>query len=281
MKVQPSRTVVNSTPFIESLKKVAIENNHAYFANGTENDMCELLVFIFDILHKLISTKTSWDIKSDINNEELQYIDRIAVLCYSVQKKLYESEYSAILKTFYGMNYSTIRSAKNVMHSIKPEEFFMLDLPIPQERITTTLDHCISQYLENEKMQDENAWFNEITGKKENVIKQMNFWKLPDILIISLKRFDDENRATIIYPLTGFNMFNYVNGYKYADQYIYDLFAVSYHLGSMQNGGHYTCSVMAQNGQWNYFDDDRVIDVEAKDVINENAYCLFYRRRKK
>ena len=59
---------------------------------------------------------------------------------------------------------------------------------------------------------------------------------------------------------------------------IYDLFAVSHHMGSM-GGGHYVA--MAQNwmdGEWLKFDDSWCSHASGSDTVSNSAYVLFYRR---
>lgn len=61
---------------------------------------------------------------------------------------------------------------------------------------------------------------------------------------------------------------------------LYDLFAISNHYGST-GGGHYTAFCKNPiTGEWYDFDDSSVQKVSKKsDIISENAYILFYRRK--
>ena len=60
---------------------------------------------------------------------------------------------------------------------------------------------------------------------------------------------------------------------------IYDLYAVSNHMGGM-GGGHYTAyGLNSRNGKWYEFDDTRTSEVNAQDVVTAKAYVLFYCRR--
>jgi len=65
----------------------------------------------------------------------------------------------------------------------------------------------------------------------------------------------------------------------------YDLYAVCYHQGDTLETGHYTASCKnPYDQQWYKFDDQRVSlisgdDIESK-IINNEAYMLFYQRRK-
>ena len=76
--------------------------------------------------------------------------------------------------------------------------FFIINLPIPQNNKMPTLLDCFDLYVEGEILKDENAWFNEKTSKKENVKKRITFWSFPSILVIDLKRFNNQNVDEII-----------------------------------------------------------------------------------
>uniref|UniRef100_A0A182JW52 Tafazzin n=1 Tax=Anopheles christyi TaxID=43041 RepID=A0A182JW52_9DIPT len=65
----------------------------------------------------------------------------------------------------------------------------------------------------------------------------------------------------------------------------YDLYAVCYHQGDTLETGHYTAACKnPYDGQWYRFDDQRVSHVPNdridEEIINNEAYLLFYQRRK-
>ncbi len=71
----------------------------------------------------------------------------------------------------------------------------------------------------------------------------MEIWKLPEILIIHLKRFSynsyfrDKLSTEVDYPLQGLDLRDFVLSPEDREKYVYDLFAVSNHMG-MMGGGH-------------------------------------------
>ena len=107
------------------------------------------------------------------------------------------------------------------------------------------------------------------------------FWSLPDILVIDIKRFNASNRKNqvlIDFPLENLNLTSYVIGYD-KDSYIYDLYGVCNHNGSVM-GGHYTSFVKNANGKWYHYNDTNVSEVSmAHQIITPKAYCFFYRKR--
>ena len=61
--------------------------------------------------------------------------------------------------------------------------------------------------------------------------------------------------------------------------FVYDLYAISNHYGSM-GGGHYTAYCRNINGNWYDFNDSSVSEVRnPNSVITAAAYVLFYKRR--
>ena len=72
----------------------------------------------------------------------------------------------------------------------------------------------------------------------------------------------------------------FVSGPCEESEAIYDLYAVSNHMGGM-GGGHYTAYALnSHNGKWYEFDDTRTQEVSAQDVVTPKAYVLFYCRRR-
>lgn len=63
------------------------------------------------------------------------------------------------------------------------------------------------------------------------------------------------------------------------EDYLYDLYAVCNHHGTMQ-GGHYTAQCKNSiDGQWYCFDDSDVQPISEDEVCKQTAYILFYQRR--
>ena len=57
----------------------------------------------------------------------------------------------------------------------------------------------------------------------------------------------------------------------------FQLFALTEHVGSSDTSGHYTAHALRE-GKWYKFDDEYFKEVKEKEVLNREAYLLFYRR---
>ena len=82
-------------------------------------------------------------------------------------KNMYKKEYSEFLNIFYGIHVSRISSVKtNKELSFCPEPFFIIDVPIPITNKAPTLFDCFDLHCQNEKLEGDNAWFNEKTKNR-------------------------------------------------------------------------------------------------------------------
>lgn len=125
--------------------------------------------------------------------------------------------------------------------------------------------------------------------------KTLELYRVPKVLIISLKRFKASKSrygfggqkidTHVEFPLEGLDMrpFVLMPEQRNSSNLIYDCFGISNHFGGV-GGGHYTA--YAKNpisGQWHDFDDSSVRQVSQgrgyDNMISSSAYNLFYRLR--
>lgn len=273
--------IISPNKFVYGVHKLATEQNKDIFTGWAQNDMTEFLFFMINCMHNSISRKISMKINGKAKNGT----DKVAIKCYDMLQQIYSNEYSEIMDLFYGIYVTILHTTDNKnMLSIKPEHYFILDIPIfSQERGQfNTLYEGFDYFTEIEPMNGENAWYNEKKDKKEDVNKQIQFWNLPKILVISLKRFSPDGSQKldhlISFPLDGLELSKYVIGYN-KESYVYELFGVCNHIGSVM-GGHYTSFVKNADDIWVNYNDTSVEKIDnIEQIISPMAYCLFYRKK--
>ena len=262
--------------FVQAVKKVAHLKKKELFTGYAQNDLPEFLMFIIDCFHNSLMREVEMTINGKQTNEQ----DKMAFECYKMMKNMYKKEYSEMLNIFYGIHVSNISSVKNgKILAMRPEPFSTISLPIPKKR-ETSIYECMDLYCENERMEGDNAWYNEKTKKKEDIDKGIRFWSLPNILIIDLKRFDMRGRKLrqqVQCPLENIDFSKYVDGYN-SSSYIYDMYAICNHSGGLM-GGHYTAFIKNANSKWYLFNDTSVKEVNKDKLITPNSYCFFFRKR--
>lgn len=272
--------IISPNKFISTIQKVAEIKNIDIFTGYSQNDLPEFLLFLMDCFHNSLSREINMTITGNIENET----DKIACLCFEMVKNMYAKDYSEIWNMFYAIHVSEIISL-NTQKQLKvtPEPYFMIDLPIPADNKTPSLIDCFDLYVKGEILTGENGWFNEEIKMKEDIIKKISFWSLPNILVVDFKRFNSRNQKNqilITFPLENLDLSQYVIGYK-KKSYVYDLYGICNHSGNVL-GGHYTCYVKNANNKWYHFNDtiiNEISDENISSLISPRAYCLFYRKK--
>ena len=272
--------IVTPRKFVHNVQQIAKQKGRELFTGHAQNDMSEFLLFFMDCIH----TSIARNVRMNINGTPKNDLDKMAIKCYQMLSKTYLNDYSEIMDMFYGIYVSEIVSKNNnETQSIKPENFFVLDLQVDNYKENSqTLYECLDSYVKPEIMEGENAWFNEKTGKKEDIKKQIRFWNFPQIVIITLNRFTPDGTSKInknvVFPIDNLDLSKYVCGYK-AATYKYELYGICNHIGNVM-GGHYTAFVKNVDNKWLHYNDRLVEQVDNPDnIISPAAYCLFYRKK--
>lgn len=171
---------------------------------------------------------------------------------------------------------------------------------------TCSLAQCFQLYTKEEQLAPDDAWRCPHCKQLQQGSIKLSLWTLPDILILHLKRFrqDGDRRVKmqnmVKFPLIGMDMAPHMVKRSQSswslpshwspwrrpygmgrdpEDYLYDLYAVCNHHGTMQ-GGHYTAHCKNSiDGQWYCFDDSDVHPISEEDVCKQTAYILFYQRR--
>jgi len=166
-------------------------------------------------------------------------------------------------------------------------------------RSGVTLDQCFQTFTRAERLDENNMWYCNECKKHVRALKTMELWRLPNVLVVHLKRFEfkhalrrDKLDTFVDFPLEALDMAQYCG--KNVDNKnnfvqdntcaMYDLFAVTNHFGRL-GFGHYTAFArswdeygMSKDG-WAIFDDSSVRREAEANIVTPAAYVLFYRRR--
>ena len=159
-----------------------------------------------------------------------------------------------------------------------------------------TLDQCLDTFTRPERLDENNKWYCNKCKEHVRAMKTMELWRLPNILVIHLKRFEfkgslrrDKLDTFVDYPLEGLDMSKHCTKTEPTVDdtvpAVYDLFGVTNHFGRL-GFGHYTafCRRWNEHGlesAWSLFDDSTVRPVGdgTNSVVTPAGYVLFYRRR--
>ncbi|KDR80672.1 hypothetical protein GALMADRAFT_241045 [Galerina marginata CBS 339.88] len=169
-----------------------------------------------------------------------------------------------------------------------------------------SLRDCLDEFTKQEQLGEDDLWYCPQCKKHQQATKKFDLWKVPDILVVHLKRFSnnrtlrDKIDTHIDFPIEGLDLSDMAGERNVAkklvdegvdikelklenldEPLVYDLFGVDEHIGGL-GGGHYRAYASNHlTGKWYHFDDSYVTPARASDSVNANAYLLFYRRRTK
>ena len=136
---------------------------------------------------------------------------------------------------------------------------------------------CLDLFTKKEIIEDV---FCENCKEKQTFTKMLKIERIPEYLVISLKRFKyttmfkSKIKCPIKFPLNGINLKNYLIENSQQNSKVYDLFAVVDHLGNL-SGGHYH-SIIKHNNKWIKYNDSTVSEV-MRTFDTQNAYILVYK----
>ena len=261
--------------FVGAIQKVARIKDRSIFTGFAQNDLTEFLQFIAECFHNSICR----EVEMNIQGSAITQTDKLALSCFTMMKNMYKKEYSEFLNMFFGIHVSQIKSTESDYLNITPEPFFNLSVPMSPEG---TLEKSIELYTATELLEGDNMVLNDKTQKKEKAEKNIQFWSLPEVLVCTLKRFNNNNekdQRLVDFPLEDLDLTEYVVGYDKAS-YKYDLYGICNHIGGSA-GGHYTAFVKNPNNKWYHFNDTNCDEVGLGELKTSKAYCFFYRKQKK
>ncbi len=143
---------------------------------------------------------------------------------------------------------------------------------------------CLEMFLQKENMVGECKWKCPRCKAYREAVKKIDIWKLPQYLIIHLKRFKyqglwrDKISTYVDFPLENLQLDKFTMG-RTSDskKNNYTLIGVTNHIGTL-DGGHYTayCRHLV-NDRWFKYDDMEVKEVQDQSTIkSSSSYILFY-----
>eukprot|EP01038_Epipyxis_sp_PR26KG_P007584 gene7584-10333_t len=185
-----------------------------------------------------------------------------------------------------------------------------------------TLDQCLREHTKSELLDAGNEWYCSNCKEHKAAKKIVKFWRpnLPEILILSLKRFEFRDLSSVLggmkgvashrekidtyvdFPVNGLDLGPYCaqmnNNNDNNESVLYDLFAVCNHYGRM-GFGHYTASARTYDnnnnnnnndenngdvnngfGQWRCFDDKDVNDYTKEEDVKSSSAYILFYRKR-
>jgi ubiquitin C-terminal hydrolase len=264
----------NRGKIIKPLKflKEFFEESGDRFIQGRQHDITELWTFIIDKMHdELISdSKLITHFQDDIHKNAYDYLNTF-----------YKNKTSYIRDKFTGSYITVVKCLECDYKSITYEPFTTISIPIGNS-IVSEISKIFTK-IEFEKNHSE-AWTCSICEKKVKSAKCTKIWSIPEILVITLNRYDDNRRkltdAVQINKKIIFNKKTIINDPNLSANY--KLHAIGLHHGEY-GGGHYTTLKYENEKNIIYhIDDENISLIRDDDEVNEKllhnteAYIIVY-----
>lgn len=192
----------------------------------------------------------------------------------SSQLDQYSKETTPINQILGGYLKTSVRCLSCGHESVTFQHFEDLLLDI---RKANTLEEALDLYFARERLEDM-GYKCEACKKKVSATKQFSLERAPISLCIQLKRFsivgNKLNKHIAIRQQL--NLSKYSSRKNVNESLQYRLVSMVTHLGASQHCGHYTAIGLTETGSYYQFDDSFVRQISVQNVLNTNAYIIFY-----
>ncbi|GAA5843592.1 hypothetical protein JCM11251_007125 [Rhodosporidiobolus azoricus] len=270
------------------------------FRGSDQHDAQEFLGFLLDGLHEDCNYVVKKPPPVEMTPEREHDLETLPPQLMSEREwQIYKMRNdSFIVQCFQGQFRNQLRCLTCQKTSTTYNTFMPLSVPVPGGRGVSkvTLMACLEQFVRDEVLDGDDAWFCPRCKKNRQAIKKLSLSKLPPILVIHLKRFSfqgpfsDKIETQVQYPLSGLDLSAFIppplmekrTGQVFNSAppkgYVYDLFGVTNHYGNLSSG-HYTAFVRSGR-EWNNIGDSKVTQCDPRMVESaKSAYILYYAMR--
>lgn len=259
-----------------------------YITIHEQNDITEFLTLYLDKLNADMSVELlidDEDYKKIKRNTMKLYKDKIYSNLVADMEiawlKTVKREFSPIMDMFYGQVVSQIicGNCNHIHHNY--ETYCNLSLSIKKQNETVgniTLQDCLEHHFTDETINsnDNNDWKCDQCNMKAPSRRSIKLWKNPNILIVSLKRFNHQLVKKNI-PVEAPMELSLSKYTLHSPKINYNLVAVGNHQGSF-GSGHYNCICKHKSNKWYAIDDVMVREAQPNEIeyVLSNGYVYFY-----
>ena len=266
--------------FRKSLEGTAVEHMIAPVAH----DSHEALVFLLDQLHEGMKRPLQMNISATEDSPSYK-----ALMAW---KEQIAPQYSPIIDYFFGLMEVSVTCKGCGSISCRYEPFNMLKVGFPESQ-NVTLEECLDYEFKAEEIDEYEcnkcsptppANSNLSKPKRHPGSIQRNIWRLPQNLIIVLKRFNPNgSKCNTNFTTEATQTFQKWFANKSPEPShtaSYSLQSVVDHHGSTR-GGHYVAQIKSPTtSEWNLYDDETVNKIQdgSKPFLGSMSYILFYHK---
>ncbi|TFK71676.1 cysteine proteinase [Pluteus cervinus] len=272
-----------------------ITNLKSQYIGSDQHDSQEFLSFLLDGIHEDLN-RIIVKPPTISNPQEEEELERLPVQIGSEREwRAWKARNDSIIVDFFQGQFQSRLECKTCHKtSTTYNAFSVLQLPIPKSG-KVSIERCMEAFFKEETLERDNAWDCPRCKTKRTASKKLSLARLPPVLVIHFKRFEANGRFSdkidtfVDFPMKALDLTSWMPASGMETPHLapedprtqlppfkYDLYGVTNHYGNLSSG-HYTAFI-ASRGGWLYCDDSSVKSVDAKQVVNQKAYVLFYKR---
>ena len=267
-------TVLNNSRFLSIIKEIADDSGFEHLFNGSQNDVYEFMMYIFNKLHDAKSTEVKIDLPANIED-----MDEISKLYAKDYKSFFEKDFSYFAKNFYYyiVNCIECSSCKKQSLSVNINNIMALSIPTELDGGITIYD-CLNTMFNTESI----IYKCEKCGNIEKNLIEKKIISKPKSLIFAIKRYDN-NRQKIKKMVQYPKIIDINNYYRGNANTTYELYGVILHSGDL-NFGHYYAYIKdlkpdgTFDSQWTCCNDEKIYNITEEQALSaqSSAYMLLY-----
>ena len=249
-------TFVSPVTFREAITRFAPS-----FRGYDQHDSQEFLAFLLDGLHEDLNYVVHKPPPVEMTPQREAELETMPQQIASVKEwSIYRQRNDSLIVDFFqGQFRNKMTCLTCGKTSTTYNAFMYLSLPIPTGRgiSKVTLQQCLDYFVKEEIMDKGDMWHCPQCKKPRKATKRLSISRLPYFLLIHLKRFSfrgpvtDKIETRVTFPLSGLDLTNHMPpplppgaimkgspvSVSQQPPYMYDLFAVTHHFGTL-NAGH-------------------------------------------
>lgn len=281
------------------------------FRGYDQQDCHEFLNFLLDGLHEDLNEKGNRAPPPTLTEQEEAHRERLNLHEAAAGEWLRytNNNLSPVSNLCQGQYLSQLQCRVCGCKSTTYNSFSCLSIPILSQHSEVRLEDCFKLFTSSELLEGDDAWHCPRCKRRQATVKTMRISRMPQYLMVHLKRFKHQgglwgsNKLTtfVRYPCGPEQLLDLAPYWlpqstagvpdgsvppassRLASVYQhppfrYMLYGVANHYGSLKSG-HYTAYVDRGSSGWCLFDDAQVrTHCGREEVVNKNAYVLFYKR---
>jgi ubiquitin C-terminal hydrolase len=256
--------------FYDHMRHIVKGTLYDIFVQRSPQDAHEFLVWMLDQMY--MATQKEIDMK--INNESA--LPKMTLGAVRAWKSSFEKQYSPLTDLVFGLyRIQYMCGGCNAVHT-RWETFNVLKIAI--EKDANTIEDCVRLEFKSEMIEGYEC---DACKKKTTTKKSVSIWRLPKVLIITLKRFTPMGQKIQVplqydgQPICLEDFFSPESN-EHTKTKKYKNFATIDHHGNHM-GGHYTAQALSPVWhKWHIYDDETATEIN-KPKYGNSTYILMFR----